>query len=77
MRRLLILSALPLHLYGQYTLYACITSTKDYVVGAQLTPSGLFIKSANDKWQHAGFNHPFLFSLDYDRIKAVLGRMAR
>jgi photosystem II stability/assembly factor-like uncharacterized protein len=66
MRWLLILAALPLHLNGQYTLYACITSTKDYVVGAKLAPSGLFAKSSSDEWRHAGFNHPFLFALDYD-----------
>jgi photosystem II stability/assembly factor-like uncharacterized protein len=51
---------------AQYTLYACLTSTKEYFVGAKLSPSGLFIKSQGGEWQHAGYNHPFLTGLDYD-----------
>ncbi|HEY3840677.1 MAG TPA: hypothetical protein VGL72_29095 [Bryobacteraceae bacterium] len=48
------------------TLYACMTSTKDYYVGAKLSPSGLFVKASNGEWQHKGYNHPFLTGLDYD-----------
>jgi len=55
----LLLAALPLR--AQTSLYACMTVTKEYVVGAKLPPSGLFIDG-----RHAGFNHPFIFSLDYD-----------
>jgi hypothetical protein len=40
--------------------------TKEYVVGAKLPPSGLFAKGADGLWQHRGFNHPFLFALDFD-----------
>ena len=42
-----------------------MTSTKDYVVGAKLPLSGLFSRNAG-KWQHAGYNHPLIFGLDYD-----------
>lgn len=64
MRWLLWLSLLP-SLSAQFDLYACMTVTKEYVVGAKLPPSGLFRQSAQG-WGHAGFNHPFIFSLDYD-----------
>jgi photosystem II stability/assembly factor-like uncharacterized protein len=43
-----------------------MTVTKEYVVGAKLPPSGLFHEASPHNWQHAGYNHPFLFSLDYD-----------
>ncbi len=51
---------------AQYSLFACVTSTKDYVVGAQLPPSGLFLKSPALVWQHIAYNHPFLTGIDYD-----------
>ena len=63
----LLLAALPLPLTAQYTFYACLTSTKEYFVGAKLSPSGLFLKS-NGEWKHAGYNHPFLTGLDYDAV---------
>jgi photosystem II stability/assembly factor-like uncharacterized protein len=65
MRWLLLLAVIPFPLPAQ-TLYACMTVTREYVVGAKLPPSGLFLESADGQWQHAGFNHPFIFSLDYD-----------
>jgi len=42
-----------------------MVTSKDYVVGARLPPSGIFVKSA-DGWKHAGFNHPFINAVDYD-----------
>lgn len=60
----LILAAVPLQ--AQYTLYSCLTSTKEYFVGAKLSPSGLFMKSPNGEWTHEGYNHPFLTGIDYD-----------
>jgi photosystem II stability/assembly factor-like uncharacterized protein len=63
--KLLLIFAIALPLYGQYTLYSLLSSTKEYVVGAKLPPSGLFVRSQGS-WVHAGFNHPFIFSLDYD-----------
>jgi len=63
---LLLLLFLALPLQAQYTLYACLSSSKDYFVGAKLSPSGLFLKSSSGEWHHAGYNHPFLTGLDYD-----------
>ncbi len=63
MRWLCFLLALPA--CAQQTLYTCGVRTKDYVVGAKLPPSGLFVK-APDGWRHAGFNLPIVSALDYD-----------
>jgi photosystem II stability/assembly factor-like uncharacterized protein len=49
-----------------YTLYTCLVTSKDYVVGAKLPPSGIFIKPAAGKWKHVGYNHPFITAVDYD-----------
>ena len=65
-RWLLVLAGLPLALSGQYTLYTCGASSKDYVVGAKLPASGIFLKSAGGEWRHAGFNHPFITAFDFD-----------
>jgi photosystem II stability/assembly factor-like uncharacterized protein len=65
-RWLLILAALPLALSGQYTLYTCGASSRDYVVGANLPASGIFLKLAGGEWRHAGFNHPFITAFDFD-----------
>src|SRR6266496_976329 len=47
-------------------LYACASFTKEYVVGAKLPPSGLFRRTEDAKWRHAGFNHPFVFAFEAD-----------
>jgi photosystem II stability/assembly factor-like uncharacterized protein len=62
----LLLAILPLPSFAQYTLYACGSSTKDYVVGAKLPASGIFLRSSNGEWRHAGFNHPFISAFDFD-----------
>lgn len=49
-----------------YTVYTCMITSKDYVVGARLPPSGLFVKPPGGRWAHAGFNHPFINAADYD-----------
>ena len=67
MRWLLLLATASFPLAAQYTLYTCMTITKEYVVGAKLSPSGLFRKATTGEWQHTGFNHPFVFALDYER----------
>src|SRR5271156_2814716 len=64
-RWFMLLALLPLPAAGQYTLYTCMVTSKGYVVGAKLPPSGLFLKSAGE-WRHAGYNHPLLTALDYD-----------
>src|SRR6185436_17993650 len=66
MRWLIVLAMLPLPLRGQYTLYTCMVTSKDYVVGAKLPPSGIFTKSGAGGWRHAGYNHPFIKAVDYD-----------
>src|SRR5947208_10671636 len=66
MRCLPVLAMLPFFASGQNTLYTCMITSKDYVVGARLPPSGIFVKSGDGPWRHAGFNHPFLAALDYD-----------
>lgn len=66
MIRLLPLAIAALELSAQPTLYTCMSSTRDYVVGAKLPMSGVFYKHASNGWQHAGFNHPLIFGLDFD-----------
>jgi hypothetical protein len=43
-----------------------MVTSKDYVVGAKLPPSGIFVKRPDGEWHHAGFNHPFISALDFD-----------
>jgi photosystem II stability/assembly factor-like uncharacterized protein len=57
---------LPFPVSGQYTLYTCMVTSKDYVVGTKLPPSGIFLKSRTGEWRHVGHNHPFIKALDYD-----------
>ncbi len=67
MRRWLVLLAMaPLPVFSQYALYSCGSSTKDYVVGAKLPASGIFVRPASGVWKHAGFNHPFITAFDFD-----------
>src|ERR1700677_3267933 len=66
MRWLWLFAMFPGPVSAQVGFYACMTVTKEYVVGAKLPPSGLFLQSGDGQWQHAGFNHPFIFSLDFD-----------
>ena len=61
---LLTLGALPAPC--QHTLYTCMAVTREYVVGAKLLPSGLFQRLPSGEWRHAGYSHPFMFSMDYD-----------
>jgi len=65
-RTLLLLALWPLPAFAQYLLYACGSSSKDYVVGAKLPASGIFVRSANGEWRHAGFNHPLISAFDFD-----------
>src|ERR1041385_7832932 len=66
MRWFLLLGAAVFPACAQYTLYTAMVTSKDYVVGAKLPPSGIFLKTAAGKWRHAGFNHPFIAALDFD-----------
>ena len=68
MKRFVLGAVVPFSLLAQSTLYTCMSSTKDYVVGAKLPMSGLFYKDSTEGWKHAGFNHPLIFGLDYDPV---------
>jgi hypothetical protein len=58
---LILYTALP----AEWTLYTCMATSKNYVVGARLPPSGVFRRVSDGKWQQAGYNHPFTFGLSY------------
>jgi photosystem II stability/assembly factor-like uncharacterized protein len=60
------LTTIPFYSASDFTLYTCTAVMKEYVVGAKLPPSGLFERPNSREWRHVGFNHPFLFALDYD-----------
>jgi photosystem II stability/assembly factor-like uncharacterized protein len=62
---LLFVLALPIPAAEQ-SLFACVISTKEYVVGSKLSPSGLFHKSPTGEWEHLAYNHPIVSTLDYD-----------
>src|SRR3954449_11133416 len=51
---------------AEWSLYACVSTTKEYVVGAKLLPSGVF-RQTPDGWQLTGHQIPFAYGLDYDR----------
>ena len=50
-------------LSAAWTLYICMATSKGYVVGAKLPPSGIFRRSGAGEWQQRGYNHPFTFGL--------------
>lgn len=73
MRWLACFVALTLPLSAQHALYACMAVTKEYVVGSQLSPSGLFRRSDLGQWTHLGYNHPFMIAPDQDsRDRSVI-----
>ncbi len=53
-------------LLAQHTLYVCAATTREYVVGAKLPPSGVFRKMLDGAWERVGFNHPFTNALAWD-----------
>ena len=63
MRALILLLFSALSAFAQHQLYACVSNSKGYVVGAKLQPSGVFRKTAAGEWEHLGFNHPFTSAL--------------
>jgi len=66
MRALILTLFACVPLAGQYRLYTCMITSRGYVVGAALPPSGIFQKPANGAWEHIGYAHPFIMALDYD-----------
>ncbi len=65
MRWLLLLAAIPFPVAAQYSLYTSMATTRNYVVGAKLPPSGIFVRNPNGEWRHTGFNHPAILALDF------------
>lgn len=66
MRALLLLLAFVAPLAAQYRLYACMRVQRNWVAGAPLAPSGLFVRPAAGDWEHLGFNHPLIVAADFD-----------
>src|SRR5690349_8820748 len=66
MRALVLALFACLPLAAQYRLYTCMVTSRGYVVGAPLPPSGIFQKPAGGAWEHVGYSHPFVRALDYD-----------
>jgi hypothetical protein len=70
MRIFILMLALVLTLpaSAQHQLFACVSNSKGYVVGAKLQPSGVFRKTDSGGWEHLGFNHPFTSALALSRV---------
>ena len=66
MKLLVILCLLAMPGLGAHRFYACGMTSKGWVVGMKLLPSGLFMKSGTADWQRLGFMHPSITTLDYD-----------
>jgi hypothetical protein len=66
MRAIILSLALSSAACAQFRLYTCMLSSKNYVVGAKLSPSGLFFRAPAGGWTHAGFDHPYIAALDYN-----------
>jgi len=50
-----------------WILCASISTTKGYVVGAKLLPSGVFCRGGDGDWKQLGHLNPFSFAIDYDK----------
>lgn len=66
MRIVLLFLILSSAVCAQYRLYTCMQTSKNYVVGAKLPPSGLFMQTSPGAWKHLGYNHPYISAMDYD-----------
>jgi photosystem II stability/assembly factor-like uncharacterized protein len=66
MRPIVLLLLLSPLVSAQYRLYTCMRTSRDWVVGAKLLPSGIFVKPPSGVWEHAGYYHPAISALDYD-----------
>jgi hypothetical protein len=60
LRRLVPLLALALSASAQHRLHAVGITTKNWVVGYPLLPSGLFVKSSSGEWRNEGHRHPYI-----------------
>ena len=55
-----LLAVVSMPAYAQPALYACGSFSQEYVVGAKLSPSGLFRLDSSGQWQHLGYKHPII-----------------
>jgi hypothetical protein len=53
-------------LFAQHRLHTCLVTTKNWVVGARLLPSGVFARGPSGEWRQIGYNHPYVAGLDAD-----------
>jgi hypothetical protein len=67
MRFLLLLLAVALPAGAEWTLYGCVATTRNWVVGSKLLPSGVFRRGTDGQWTRVGFMHPIASALDYSR----------
>ena len=42
---------------SEHAMYIAMATSKNYVVGAKLPPSGVFRRTSTDDWRQAGYNH--------------------
>jgi photosystem II stability/assembly factor-like uncharacterized protein len=63
MRLFVWFAAAALCAHGQHRLHALGVTTKGWVTGAALLPSGLFVKRAGGEWVNEGYRHPLLTGL--------------
>jgi hypothetical protein len=52
---------------ADWTLYGCVATTRNWVVGSRLLPSGVFRRNNDGQWVRVGFPHPITSALDYSR----------
>ncbi len=60
MRVLVWFTVAALCAHAEHRLHALGVTTKGWVVGAALLPSGLFVKRADGAWANEGYRHPLL-----------------
>jgi photosystem II stability/assembly factor-like uncharacterized protein len=66
MARIALLLLFTSSLWAQHRLVTCMVTTRNWVVGAKLLPSGLFAREPGGAWRHTGYNHPYVAGVDYD-----------
>ncbi len=65
MRVLVWFAAAALCAHAEHRLHAVGATTRGWVVGVALLPSGLFVKDAGGAWANAGYRHPLLTGLSW------------
>jgi hypothetical protein len=58
MRAVLLLVVIALPVCAEWTLYGCVATTRNWVVGSRMLPSGVFRRSQDGQWTRVGFMHP-------------------